>query len=157
MWGLIGRVRGRVLASQEHQPLPPNRTCTISTHPALQVPPTSSVGCLAVLRSDAASAATCLKKAGTLRPFLPIHWMGRTTVAPSPYPSRNVGDPPVSSRPWYALRPPLRLFPFPTGWVRWKLRRKAVPFPTTSDTGNGIHFACKSWPDSHDWGSSNQP
>ena len=39
-----GRVRGRVLIAQEHQPLPPNRDLQLSLHPALQE---SLLGCLA--------------------------------------------------------------------------------------------------------------
>ena len=52
---------------------------------------------------------------------------------PSPYLSRDVGDPQVTLLPWSVVRSPLHRFLVLPGGVRWKFRQSVHSAPTTAE------------------------
>ena len=64
-------------------------------------------------------------------------------VTPSPYPSRDVGDPQVIKESRFVRRCPLRRFLFLTGEVRRKDHQNTNTVLMASDAGIGISWACK--------------
>jgi hypothetical protein len=124
-------------------PSPPNRTCTLSAHPALQIP------CFPpdhMIHPDQPGFQT--GPPGALR-------LATTMAPPSPYLSRDVGDPLVTQQTWFIRRPPLRRFLFPRGWLGWEFCTDTANVRTAPNTGLGPLCACEPRTNRHDLGSSN--